>query len=190
MDEAGRGCLAGPVAAAAVVWNPSCADDPRVRWVIDSKKLSARRRDEMRSFIEEEAAIAWSVAFVDAAEIDRINILKATHRAMHRALDGLDIDVDLIVADGDRFAPYVSAMTGDFVPHVCVPGGDNMYLSVAAASILAKTHRDEYVQDVMHQAFPMYGWDANKGYGTQAHIDAIVHHGPCVFHRATFARVS
>jgi ribonuclease HII len=196
VDEAGRGCLAGPVFAAAVVWHDSAEVNahPMARWVRDSKRLSAKRRDAVREFIE--GHCAWGVGSVDAAEIDRINILRASHKAMHKAIDALLAkeaaaadDIQMIVADGDRFTSYISPRTGEFVPHACIVDGDAQYLSIAAASILAKTHRDRHVLEVMHPRHPAYGWDRNKCYGTPAHLDALRALGATADHRRSFAPV-
>lgn len=193
VDEVGRGCLAGPVVAAAVVWNPELDDDtddaeaaamlPLVR---DSKTLSAGQRERVAGFIRD-SAVAHAVAFVDNAEIDRSNILRASVRAMHEALDGLGVDVDCILVDGDRFRAYQSCATGDFVPHACIVNGDATYMSIAAASILAKVERDAYVRGVMHPHHPEYGWDRNVGYGTPEHLGALQRLGPTPFHRLSFA---
>jgi ribonuclease HII len=186
VDEVGRGCLAGPVVAAAVVWNPSLElDGPEARLendIRDSKKLSARRRRELAAFIEDHA-VACAVCFVDAQTIDRKNILQATFDAMHGALDALQLDVDVILVDG----PVFRRRPG--VRHVNVVGGDDMYVSIAAASILAKVRRDEYMVS-QHQAYPEYDWDTNKGYGTARHLDALRTHGVTPFHRMTFRPIA
>lgn len=187
VDEAGRGCLAGPVAAAAVVWDPAL-EHPLVARIRDSKRLTARAREELREFIEAHA-VAWAVRLVDAADIDRLNILRATHAAMHGALDDLGVDVDGVLVDGDRFRAYISPRTGEFVPHACVVDGDNLYLPIAAASILAKTHRDRYVREAMHPAHPRYGWDRNMGYGSAEHMARLRELGATPFHRRSFAPV-
>lgn len=187
VDEAGRGCLAGPVAAAAVVWDPA-VDHPLVERICDSKRLSPAMRDKVREFIEAHA-VAWSVHMVSAQDVDRLNILRATFGAMHGALDGLGVDVDAVLVDGDRFREYVSPHSSRFVPHTCVVEGDNTYVSIAAASILAKTHRDQYVREVMHPAHPAFQWDGNKGYGSAHHITCLRRLGPTPFHRCTFAPV-
>ena len=191
VDEAGRGCLAGPVCAACVVWNPDCTgeiDDAAKLGIAirDSKKLTHARRMQARDFIHDHA-IAHGVAFVDVDVIDRDNILKATIAAMHAALDQLDMDLDEILVDGDRFAPYMTPSSGNFVPHTCVVDGDDSYLSIAAASILAKTERDLYMVDTLHPMYPCYGWDVNKGYGTAAHMKALGEHGVSPHHRKSFA---
>lgn len=173
-DEAGRGCLAGPVFAAAVIL-PKNFSHPLLN---DSKQLSETQRDLLRAVIESEA-LGWAVAEVSAEEIDRINILKASFLAMHRALDALALRPELLLIDGNRFYAYQQT------PHCCVIQGDGKYASIAAASILAKTWRDEAMQR-LHQEFPHYGWAQNKGYPTEAHRTAIREHGVCRWHRQTF----
>lgn len=173
-DEAGRGCLAGPVFAAAVV----LPDDFEHPWLNDSKQLSERRRNELRAVIES-SALAWCVAMVDNREIDGINILNASILAMHKALDGLDIRPRHILVDGNRFKPYHD------VPFVTVVKGDGKYGNIAAASILAKTHRDEYMCK-LHDEYPQYGWNVNKGYPTVDHRNAIRQYGPTPYHRMSF----
>lgn len=173
-DEAGRGCLAGPVVAAAVIL------PPRFRHPLlnDSKQLTEEVRDELRLVIEKKA-LAWAVGFVDHKEIDRINILNASFLAMHRALDALQLPFDCILVDGNRFNSYKNHK------HHCIIKGDGKYLSIAAASVLAKTHRDSYMQN-LHTEFPHYNWNSNKGYPTIAHRDGIREHGPCMYHRNSF----
>lgn len=173
-DEAGRGCLAGPVFAAAVV----LPDDFEHPWLNDSKQLSERRRNELRAVIES-SALAWCVAMVDNREIDGINILNASILAMHKALDGLDVSPRHILVDGNRFKPYHD------VPYVTVVKGDGKYGNIAAASILAKTHRDEYMCK-LHDEYPQYGWNVNKGYPTVDHRNAIRQYGPTPYHRMSF----
>lgn len=173
-DEAGRGCLAGPVFAAAVI----LPDDFSHPLLNDSKQLTERRRYELREVIEREA-VAWAVASVDAAEIDRINILNASILAMHRALDGLKVRPGAIIVDGNRFKPY-----GD-TPHKTFVKGDGRYANIAAASILAKTYRDDYMS-AAHERYPLYDWSVNKGYPTKAHRAAIAAHGTTPLHRMTF----
>lgn len=173
-DEAGRGCLAGPVFAAAVVLPKNFAH-PLLN---DSKQVSESQRDELRKVIETEA-LAWAVAEVTAEEIDRINILKASFLAMHRAVDALAMRPELLLIDGNRFTPYPA------IPHLCVIKGDGKYAAIAAASILAKTWRDEAMQR-LHESFPHYGWAVNKGYPTAAHRNAIRQHGVSPWHRRTF----
>lgn len=173
-DEAGRGCLAGPVTAAAVILPPYWEND----LINDSKQLSEHKRDMLRPIIEREA-LAWAVAFVDPKEIDRINILKASIMAMHRAIDQLKVRPEALLIDGNRFYKYQD------IPHTTIVKGDGKMMSIAAASILAKTHRDEYMRRIA-QEYPQYGWDKNKGYPTQDHRAAIAAHGTTPYHRMSF----
>ncbi|MGM9845695.1 MAG: ribonuclease HII [Muribaculaceae bacterium] len=174
-DEAGRGCLAGPVYAAAVI----LPDDFSHPWLNDSKQLSERRRYELAPIIRREA-LAWGVGVCSPEEIDSINILEASILAMHRALDALEgVRPGSIIVDGNRFHPY-----GD-VPYTTVVKGDARYANIAAASVLAKTERDSYMT-MMAQKYPHYGWDINKGYPTRAHRAAIAEYGPSPLHRLTF----
>ncbi len=173
-DEAGRGCLAGPVFAAAVIL------PPRFRHPLlnDSKLMKPEHRYELRELIREKA-LAWAVASVDHEEIDRINILRASFKAMHLALAQLPILPELILVDGHMFTPY-----GE-VPHQCMIKGDSIFASIAAASVLAKTYRDDFMKD-LHLNFPEYGWLTNKGYGTLEHRRAITQFGLTPFHRRSF----
>lgn len=173
-DEAGRGCLAGPVFAAAVILDPKMD----LSELNDSKKLSAKKREELREIIEE-GALAWAVAQLSPEEIDKHNILQASFLAMHRALDQLSTTPELLLIDGNRFRPYKE------IPHHCMIKGDGRFLSIAAASILAKTHRDEYM---LQQAkkYPEYSWSSNKGYPTKAHRAAIAKFGATPLHRKSF----
>ena len=173
-DEAGRGCLAGPVTAAAVILPPDFHND----LINDSKQLTERQREQLRPVIEREA-VAWAVAMVSPQEIDRINILKASITAMHRALDQLKVRPEGILVDGNRFFPYQG------IPHTTIVKGDGKMLSIAAASILAKTHRDELMRQ-LDKDFPQYGWAKNKGYPTTAHRAAIAQYGATEHHRRTF----
>lgn len=173
-DEAGRGCLAGPVFAAAVI----LPKDFVAGELNDSKKLSHNQRKALRSIIEKEA-IAWAVAAVDNVEIDKINILNASFLAMHLAVEQLHIQPQYLSIDGNRFKAH------PHIPHVCVIKGDGKYLNIAAASILAKTHRDEYMCTI-GQEFPMYDWQQNKGYPTIMHRTATLTHGFTPYHRKTF----
>ncbi len=173
-DEAGRGCLAGPVFAAAVILPKKF----RNTLLNDSKKLSDKQRKILRPIIEEQA-LAWSVATVEAAEIDQINILNASFLAMHKAVTTLSSVPELLLIDGNRFKKYKN------IPHQCIIEGDGKYLSIAAASVLAKTYRDDYM-DQLHDEFPMYHWINNKGYGTLKHRDAIRQYGFCRHHRMSF----
>lgn len=173
-DEAGRGCLAGPVFAAAVIL-PSDFFHPLLN---DSKQVTADHRAELRVYIEERA-ISYAVARVDHEEIDRINILKASFKAMHLAVRKLKMRPELLLIDGNRFTPYKK------IPHECVIQGDGIYASIAAASILAKTYRDDYMLR-LHRKFPQYGWNTNKAYATACHRKAIEEHGLTPYHRRSF----
>ena len=173
-DEAGRGCLAGPVFAAAVIL-PQGFYHPALN---DSKQLSLKQRNILRPIIEE-SALAWAVARVEPVEIDEINILNASFLAMHRALSGLKMQPEFLLIDGPRFNPYPG------IRHSCGIRGDGRFMSIAAASVLAKTHRDDFMQ-IIHQEFPEYHWNQNKGYPTLAHRDAIQKIGPCPYHRKSF----
>ena len=173
-DEAGRGCLAGPVTAAAVILPEDFHND----LLNDSKQLTERQRDILRPIIEREA-IAWAVAFVSPQEIDEINILKASFTAMHRAIDQLKVRPEALLIDGNRFIKYQD------VPHTCIVKGDGKMMSIAAASVLAKTHRDEYMYRIAKD-FPQYAWEKNKGYPTPAHREAIEKCGTTPHHRMTF----
>lgn len=173
-DEAGRGCLAGSVYAAAVVFAP----DYENSLLNDSKQLSARQRNVLRSEIERDA-LSWAVGVVTAEEIDKINILNASILAMHRALDQLTLRPEHIIVDGNRFKNY-----GD-TPWTTIVKGDGKYLSIAAASILAKTHRDEYMRQ-LHEEYPFYGWDHNAGYPTREHRQGIMKHGLSPYHRLSY----
>ncbi|MBD79233.1 MAG: ribonuclease HII [Crocinitomicaceae bacterium] len=173
-DEAGRGCLAGPVCAAVVILPPNFSN----KTLNDSKQLTALKRSELRIVIEKEA-LAYGVAFVDHKKIDEINILNASILAMHQALDKLKVRPEHIIVDGNRFLPY------NFIPHTTIVKGDAKYLSIAAASVLAKTHRDEFMEG-MHKKYPHYGWDSNAGYPTKKHRDGIRKHGSTPIHRKSF----
>jgi ribonuclease HII len=174
LDEAGRGCYAGPVFAAAVVL-PKDFYHPLLN---DSKKLTEKQRDALRPVIEKES-IAFAVASVSHEEIDTINILQASFKAMHLSINQLKIKPELLLIDGNRFKPY------EDIPHHCIIKGDGKYTAIAAASILAKTYRDEYMLK-MHENFPHYGWKKNKGYGTADHRAAIQQYGICKLHRKSF----
>lgn len=173
-DEAGRGCLAGPVFAAAVILPEGFSNE----LLNDSKQLTEKQRDQLRPIIEREA-LAWVVASLDNHEIDEINILNASIAAMHKALDGLCIVPEHIIIDGNRFKRYKD------IDHQCIVKGDGKYMSIAAASVLAKTHRDEYMEKLGEQ-FPVYNWKKNKGYPTQEHRDKIKEFGITDFHRKSF----
>jgi len=173
-DEAGRGCLAGPVYAAAVILPPDY-QNPRLN---DSKQLTDHQRRQLRTEIERDA-VAWAVGIVSNEEIDQINILRASITAMHRALDQLKVRPQAVIVDGNRFTPYRD------LPWQTIVKGDGKYLSIAAASILAKTYRDDCMLR-LHEQYPQYGWDHNAGYPTKAHRQAIMQHGPTPYHRLTF----
>lgn len=173
-DEAGRGCLAGPVFAAAVIL-PDNFENPLLN---DSKQLTEHQRDQLRPIIEREA-VAWAVAQVSPREIDEINILAASILAMHRAIDALAVVPQHLIIDGNRFKPYKD------IPYHTIVKGDGKYLSIAAASVLAKTHRDEYMRRLAND-FPQYDWQNNKGYPTAKHRAAIKHYGTTPHHRLTF----
>lgn len=183
-DEAGRGCLAGNVVAAAVIL-PTDYVNPLLN---DSKKLTAKQRYALREQIEHEA-LAWAVGVATPEEIDNINILHASFLAMHRALDQLKLRPEAVIVDGNHFDPYVVGKglpnEGKLLPHTCIVKGDGKYLSIAAASILAKTYRDDYMTELALR-FPFYGWEKNKGYPTKTHYQGIEKHGLCALHRKSF----
>ncbi len=174
IDEAGRGSLAGPVTAAAVILEK----DFKNKDLNDSKKLSPKKRLELKKYIEKNA-LAYSVAFVNSSYIDKNNILNSTFKAMHMSLEGLDIRPDFIIVDGNLFKPYRD------LKYKCIIKGDQQYKNIAAASILAKTYRDEYMSN-LHLKFPEYDWIKNKGYGTKYHIDMIKKFGRTKYHRKSF----
>ena len=174
VDEAGRGCYAGPVFAAAVIL-PKDFYHPLLN---DSKQLTKEERDCLRPVIEKEC-IVYAVSSVSNDEIDRINILQASFKAMHLALNKLKSKPDILLIDGNRFKPYKK------IPHHCIIKGDGIYASIAASSVLAKTYRDEYMQN-LHKKYKMYSWHNNKGYGTAEHRAAIEVHGLCRYHRKSF----
>ena len=177
IDEAGRGCLAGPVTAAAVIMPKSF----ELSTVDDSKKLSHEQRLELRSVIEKEA-LAYSVVHISHQVIDQINILQATFKAMHQCVDELSIRPELLLINGNRFPAYLGII------HQCIIKGDAKYQSIAAASILAKTYRDEYMEK-LHRKYPQYGWISNKGYPTNKHRSAIKEFGPTKYHRTSFTLI-
>ena len=184
-DEAGRGCLAGSVYAAAVIL-PDGYENPLLN---DSKQLTEKRRYELRSIIERDA-VAWAVGIVTPEEIDRINILNASILAMHRALDQLKVRPEAIIVDGNRFKPYRSLPQsgedgGGFLPHTTIVKGDGKYLAIAAASILAKTYRDDYMNGLAEE-YPQYDWRKNKGYPTKKHREAIRQYGTTPYHRMSY----
>ena len=173
-DEAGRGCLAGPVYAAAVILPPNYSNP----LITDSKQLTAHQRQQLRLQIEHDA-VSWAIGVCTASEIDELNILQCSILAMHRAIDGLKVRPQALIIDGNRFRPYHD------IPHTTIVKGDAKYLSIAAASILAKTYRDEYMLS-LHQQYPHYGWDRNAGYSTRQHREAIRTYGLTPYHRTTF----
>lgn len=173
-DEAGRGCLAGSVYAAAVIF----PDDYSNEQLNDSKQLTEKKRYKLREIIERDA-VAWSVGIVTAKEIDKINILNASILAMHRALDGLKVRPQAVIVDGNKFKPY------NGLPHTTIVKGDGKYLSIAAASILAKTYRDDYM-NALAEEYPMYDWKSNKGYPTKKHRQAIKDYGISPYHRKSY----
>lgn len=173
-DEAGRGCLAGPVTAAAIYIDQQLHTD----LINDSKKLTINSRAVLRSFIESNSS-HFSIAHIFEDTIDEINILNASIKAMHHAISQLTFEPEFIIVDGNRFKPYKQ------IPYETIVKGDAKYLSIAAASILAKTYRDEYMLK-LHEEFPMYGWDTNMGYPTKKHREAILEYGPCKYHRKSF----
>ena len=186
IDEAGRGCLFGPVCVAAVVW---VKEDPEPSLEIkDSKKLSEKKRLLLKDYIEENA-LAWSVQFIDHEEIDKNNILKATMKGMHQCIDDIrnQLDINTILVDGNSFDVYMDE-NFDYVNHECVIQGDNTYKSIAAASILAKTHRDNYIYELVknNPDLEKYGLHKHKGYGTKIHMDALREHGAVEGHRLSF----
>ena len=174
-DEAGRGCLAGPVFAAAVIFPADYCNT----FLNDSKKLTTGQRDKLRTEIENDA-VSWAVAAVDHHEIDRINILNASFLAMHKALGKLSVTPELILVDGNRFKNF------NDIPHETIVKGDGLYLSIAAASVLAKTHRDEYMKGI-HDLYPDYCWNRNMGYPTHEHRKAVMKLGFSPYHRRTFS---
>jgi len=176
-DEAGRGCLAGPVVAAAVI----LPLDFKLADLNDSKVLTEKKRDQLAPLIKS-TALAWAIGVVDHKEIDEINILNASFLAMHRAIAKLELKPEFLLIDGNRFNPYIG------ISHTCIIKGDGKYLSIAAASVLAKTHRDEIMQ-ALHFAHPQYAWDTNKGYPTKKHREAISKTGASPYHRMSFTLI-
>ncbi|MEM9363459.1 MAG: ribonuclease HII [Bacteroidota bacterium] len=176
-DEAGRGCLAGPVTAAAIILPTKFKNEV----LTDSKKLSETKRTRLRPILEKEA-LTYSVQHVFEKEIDTINILNASFLAMHKSLDMLSFEPNLILVDGNRFKPYHT------IEHNCIVKGDGKYLSIAAASVLAKTYRDAYMEEI-HEEFPVYNWKRNKGYPTKEHREAIRKYGLSKYHRKSFRQL-
>lgn len=184
-DEAGRGCLAGSVYAAAVILPPDYSNEK----LNDSKQLTAAQRYALREEIERDA-VAWALGIVTAQEIDEMNILRASITAMHRAIDGLKVRPQHLIIDGNRFLPYYevngrSAAERQSIPYATIVKGDGKYLSIAAASVLAKTYRDDYMKE-LHREYPYYGWEHNAGYPTKEHRKGIEIHGTTPYHRMTF----
>lgn len=177
-DEAGRGCLSGPVVAAAVILPENFGHE----LLDDSKKISEKKRELLRPIIERES-LAFGVGIVDHKEIDEVNILNASFLAMHRAIDQLKITPEHLLIDGNRFNPY------EAIEHTCMIKGDGRFLSIAAASVLAKTYRDDIMKE-LHEEFPMYDWSKNKGYPTKKHRSAIFEHGETPYHRKSFKLLS
>ena len=179
-DEAGRGCLAGSVYAAAVILPVGYENE----LLNDSKQLTEKKRYQLREMIERDA-VAWAVGIVTPEEIDKINILNASILAMHRALDQLKVRPQAIIGDGNRFKPYNEPADGQQLPYTTIVKGDGKYLSIAAASILAKTYRDDYMNQLAEE-FPQYGWRSNKGYPTKKHREAIRQYGTTPYHRMSY----
>ena len=190
LDEAGRGCLFGPVCVAAVIWPKKDPDWDKgdIPEIKDSKKISEKKRLIVKEYIEEKA-IAWSVKFLSHEEIDKLNILQATLKAMHLCIDDIrkQLEIDTILVDGNHFKIYTNENL-DYIDHECVVGGDDKYKSIAAASILAKTHRDNYILELSktNDKLVNYGIPKNKGYGTKQHMDALKKFGPIEGHRRSF----
>ena len=184
IDEVARGCLAGPVFSAAVIWpkDLNCEIEKQIK---DSKKISKKKRKILRDYIEYNA-IDFSVAQIDNTIIDKYNILNATHMAMHETLNKLNVAPELILVDGNSFKPYY--YKDELIDHVCVIEGDNNYLSIACASILAKVYHDEYIESLLEKDIELkkYGWETNMCYGTKIHLDAIKEYGLSKYHRKTF----
>lgn len=188
IDEAGRGCLLGPVCVAAVIL-PNLDDNPPPFEIKDSKKVSEKKRKVLREYIEENA-IAYSIQLIPESVIDEINILQATIRGMHLCLNDIlnQIEIDTILVDGNYFKIYNHPVSGEPINHVCIKGGDNEYLNIAAASILAKDYRDKYMENLTKEnpVLEKYAINKNKGYGTKVHMDAIKEYGLTEWHRKSF----
>ena len=184
VDEVARGCLAGPVYAAAVIWPKELELEDSLT-LRDSKKLSKKKREEMKDYIEA-TALDFSVAFETPETIDKINILNASISAMHKAIDGLNIVPDSLLIDGNKFKPYLK--DGDLIPHECFVKGDDLYQSISAASILAKVYHDNYITELCEKEpeLDIYDWKKNMCYGTKIHLDAIKNNGISKYHRKTF----
>ncbi|MCH5311844.1 MAG: ribonuclease HII [Prevotella sp.] len=179
-DEAGRGCLAGSVYAAAVIFPEDYSNDE----LNDSKQLTEKKRYKLREIVERDA-LAWAVGVVTPQEIDKINILNASILAMHRAIDQLKVRPEAVIVDGNRFKTYKDPATDNALPHATIVKGDGKYLSIAAASILAKTYRDDYMNKLADE-YPQYDWKSNKGYPTRKHRTAIKEHGTTPYHRMSY----
>lgn len=186
IDEVARGCLAGPVYAAAVIWPDEFEDEDNKIILRDSKKLSKKKRNFLRDYIEENA-IDFSIAFETNEEIDKTNILKATHKAMHKAIRNLNVKPDELLVDGNLFTTYFDEF-GDIIPHECFIKGDDKFQSISAASILAKVYHDDYIEKLVEEEpeLEIYGWKSNMCYGTKTHLDAIKKNGLSKYHRKTF----
>jgi|TARA_B000000532_G_C18845033_1_gene396819 ribonuclease HII len=188
LDEAGRGCLLGPVFTAGVIMNDISMNYPPYE-IKDSKKCSAKVRSILRKYIEENC-IAFSVEMIDVDRIDKVNILQASMEGMEKCVDNITsvINVDRLLVDGNYFPTYMDKSTFEHIPHVCIPGGDDKYLNIAAASILAKEYRDEYIKNLCFENNILYSYDIinNKGYGTKTHMAALKEYGPTKFHRKSF----
>ena len=186
IDEAGRGCLSGRVYVGAVIL-PKEIESDMYKQIKDSKKLSKKKRKILRKYIER-IALAYSVAYAEPEEVDQLNILEATLQTMHTALDGLSIEPEQLLVDGNRFHTYISKK-GNFIPHELIKGGDNLYYSIAAASILAKVYHDEYIEQLCEEdpsLHEKYNWLNNMGYGTKAHMNGIKEYGITKYHRKSF----
>ena len=186
IDEAGRGCLSGRVYVGAVIL-PKEIESDMYKQIKDSKKLSKKKRKILRVYIER-IALAYSVAYAEPEEVDQLNILEATLQTMHTALDGLTIEPEQLLVDGNNFHTYISKK-GNFIPHELIKGGDNLYYSIAAASILAKVYHDEYIEELCEQdpsLHEKYNWLNNMGYGTKAHMNGIKEYGITKYHRKSF----
>ena len=185
-DEVARGCLAGPVYAAAVIWPKELDDNLQHMVLKDSKKLSKKKREDLKDYIEE-TAIDFSVAFETNEVIDDVNILNASISAMHLAIKGLNVKPDMLLVDGNKFKPYVDEF-GDIIPHECFIKGDDKFQSISAASILAKVYHDFYIEELCHKEpeLNVYDWASNMCYGTKKHLDAIKENGISKYHRKTF----
>jgi ribonuclease HII len=188
LDEAGRGCLLGPVCVSAVIMN-NILENPPPYEIRDSKKVSHKKRILLREYIEE-YSIAYSVKMIYPDEIDKLNILQATMKGMERCIDDITsrLDIDRILVDGTYFPIYTNKNTFEAVPHVCIPGGDDKYLNIAAASILAKEYHDEYITNLCKENEILYSYDImnNKGYGTKSHMEALKEYGSTEWHRKSF----